>query len=146
MENSCNYDLLNKIYDIAAAEIGVSESENADRIIEYEKSTTLPFEMLSEKTAWCSCFVSWVLEKAGCESTSNAWATSYLGWGSKIDIPIKGCVVVLSRGAEQGHVAFFSHREGKLIYVLGGNQGNKVCVAPYPVEHLLGYRVPKELV
>jgi hypothetical protein len=53
-------------------------------------------------------------------------------------------VAVLQRGADssQGHVAFWIGAKGDRVLLLGGNQGNAVSVAAYPVFRVLGYRWP----
>jgi uncharacterized protein (TIGR02594 family) len=130
--------------DIARAELGVKEipgSKHEKRILEYHKATSL--ESTEDEVPWCSSFVSWCLEKAGVPSTRNAWARSYLAWGTKIDKPVLGCIVVFSRGASSGHVAFYVGESDAGIQCLGGNQSNKVCLATYPKSRLLGYRLPK---
>lgn len=129
--------------EIAKAEIGqkeISGSKHNSRIVAYHAATTL--KATDDETPWCSSFVSYCLEKAGIASTKNAWARSYLNWGKKIESPVKGCIVVFSRGADSGHVAFFEEDEGSQIKVLGGNQGNEVCYDTYPKSRLLGYRLP----
>jgi len=129
--------------DIAYKEMGekeVSGSKHNDRILEYHSVTTL--KATDDETPWCSSFVSWCLEKAGVQSTKNAWARSYMKWGKPISKPVKGCIAVFTRGNSSGHVAFFLEDNGLSISCLGGNQGNKVCISSYPKARLLGYRMP----
>ena len=40
--------------------------------------------------------------------------------------------------------SYIAERDG-LIYTLGGNQSNSICIKPYPKERLLGYRRPRVL-
>lgn len=130
-----------KVWEVAIQESGVKEisgSRDNARIVEYHKATTL--KATDDETPWCSAFVSWCIEKAGYESTRDAWARSYLNWGKKLDAPVKGCVVVFSRGASSGHVAFFYKIENEMVYCLGGNQGNEVNISAYPSWRVLGYR------
>lgn len=102
---------------------------------------------LSDETAWCSAFACWVMEKAGIKSTRSAAARSWLDWGQPLQLPKPGCITVLERpGAGNptaAHVAFFfSERLDSNINVLGGNQRNRVCVAPYDKSRVIGYRWP----
>jgi len=130
--------------DIARAELGMKEisgSKHNKRILEYHAATTL--KATDDETPWCSAFVSWCLEKAGIESTKNAWARSYLAWGQAVKVPSIGCIVVFSRGASSGHVAFYLGETESSIQCLGGNQNNSVCVSSYPKDRVLGYRLPK---
>jgi uncharacterized protein (TIGR02594 family) len=112
------------------------------RIIEYLHSTNLDSNAAnSDETPWCSAFVNWCVEKSGYAGTESAWARSWLKWGKAIEEPSKGCIVVFERGIDAGHVAFFvSKISDSEIEVLGGNQGNKVCIKSYPINKLLGYR------
>jgi uncharacterized protein (TIGR02594 family) len=128
---------------IAANELGNKEiygNKDNPRIVEYHSATKL--KATDDETPWCSSFVSWCLEKANIPSTKNAWARSYLAWGTKLDKPKYGCIVVFSRGKSSGHVAFYIGESKTTIKVLGGNQGDMVSVANYPKDRLLGYRWP----
>lgn len=130
--------------DIARKELGQSEingSKHNPRIIEYHKATSLKSN--SDEVAWCSSFVSWVLGKAGYKNTGSAWARSYLGYGTKLESPKEGCIVVFSRGSDSGHVGFYLSHNLLTVSVLGGNQDNKVCIKNYPRWRVLGYRWPK---
>lgn len=131
---------------IAAAEQGVAEvpgSTSSARIAEYLRSTLLD-EVLArtDETPWCSAFVNWCVERAGYEGTDSAWARSWLKWGRTLETPTPGCIAVFTRGASNGHVAFFVSESESHIQVLGGNQGNRVCIAEYARDRLLGYREP----
>lgn len=135
---------------IARKEMGVSEipgPRNNPRIIEYHDATELSSN--DENTSWCSSFVNWCMKKAGIKGTKSAAARSWLKWGRepKSDDEFEGCVTVLWRGDPdgwQGHVGFLDDWDDDSVCLLGGNQGNKVSRAWFPVEKVLGYRVPKE--
>lgn len=136
-------------YRIALAEIGVQEVQGAadnPRIQEYIAATTLGAHQHDE-TPWCSAFVNWCMRRSGGVGTGRANARSWMDWGQELHVPRLGCVAVFSRdsaGPASGHVAFFVNKTTrKTLRVLGGNQGNRVCVAEYPESRLLGYRWPK---
>jgi uncharacterized protein (TIGR02594 family) len=100
-----------------------------------------------DETPWCAGFVGGCFESVGIRSTRSAAARSYLRWGSPIDKPSFGCVVVFWRGSPQGwsgHVGFVMARDrsGENIYVLGGNQRDGVNQKWFPTERVLGYRWP----
>jgi uncharacterized protein (TIGR02594 family) len=136
--------------EIALAEIHVAEApghRDNPRIVEYLRTTTLASRAASmhDETPWCSAFVNWCFLKAGVTGTLRANARSWLDWGQPLMMPRVGCVAVFSdpvRGPEAGHVAFYERETPMLIYVYGGNQHNRVCLAPYERAHLLGYRWP----
>lgn len=101
------------------------------------------------KVPWCSLFCIEIAENVCAESTLSlrypALARSWLDVG--VAVPLKnlrfGDVVVLWRGSPEGskgHVGFFVRRKGDRIYLLGGNQGNRVCVADYSIDRFLGGR------
>ena len=130
------------ILHLALDELGVEEipgTESNPRIDEYLKSVGQPSD---DAIPWCAAFVNWCIEKSGYMGTGRPNARSFLHWGKELKNPELGCVTVFSRGAStwQGHVGFFLSKIGSSIYVLGGNQGNRVCVKAYPVSRLLGYR------
>ena len=95
-----------------------------------------------DETPWCAAWVSAVFELAGIRSARTGWARSYLNWGTKIQGPAPGCVVVFKRGSG-GHVGFVvgKDKRGNLM-VLGGNQGDAVNVKPFAKDRVLGYRWP----
>lgn len=136
-------------YQIAYGELGIEEFKGeADnpRIVKYLHSTNLihtaPNQADNDETPWCAAFVCWCLEQAGRESTDSAWARSYLYYGKRIEEPRSGCIVVLTRGVNSGHVGFFERKDGSKIYILGGNQSDQVNISAYPESRLLGYRIP----
>ena len=98
-----------------------------------------------DETPWCAAFVGSVLSLCNMPGTKKLNARSYLSWGSPVDLENaeKGDVVVLWRkdkSGPYGHVAFFDRIDGNKIYLLGGNQKNKVGINPYPIERVLGVR------
>ena len=132
-------------YRIALREMhtGVDEIRGDDhtpRIIEYHAATSL--SATTDETPWCSSFVNWCMMKSGEDRTNSAAARSWLRWGSPLDDPQLGCVVIFSRppNPSSGHVAFFVRSEARRVWVLGGNQSNQVNIASYPEDRLLGYR------
>lgn len=138
--------VLQKIYERAFAELNVAEISpgHNPRILEYHSVTSLKAQ--DDETPWCASFVSWVLEREGIRSTKSARARSYTEWGKAIAKPEKGCIVVFSRGSNPtfGHVAFYSYESDTHVWVLGGNQGNRVSIAPYPKSRVLSYRIPSQ--
>jgi uncharacterized protein (TIGR02594 family) len=133
-------------YKVAVLELGVKEvrgPENNSRVLEYHRSTSLKAK--DDETAWCSSFVNWCLDQCKIKGTRSALARSWLNWGTVLEEPREGCIVVLWRvriNGWQGHVGFYVREDEKHIYVLGGNQDNKVSIKKYPKSRLLGYRWP----
>lgn len=99
----------------------------------------------AKTTAWCSAFVNSIYASTGYEYSGKLDARSWLKVGEKVNTPQVGDVVVFWRNSPnswQGHVAMFISysQDKKYINVLGGNQGNKVSIAQYPITQLLGFR------
>ena len=139
-------DLSKTILAAALAHKGTAEWPGAahnPQVLDYFRKAGQP--MPDDETPWCAAFVGAVLAECGLQGTGSLAARSYLKWGQEVtlDDARPGDVVVFWRGSRdgwQGHVAFFHHRQGGKIYVLGGNQGNKVSVAGYAPNRLLGIR------
>lgn len=130
----------------AEAELGVqtfAAGSSNPQISKYHEGTNI--EGYDDKAAWCSSFMNWVFEQTGINGTGSALARSWLTWGRELAQSRYGCVVVLEREDPcgwQGHVGFFLRVEGDQIYLLGGNQLDKVCVHHYPSSSVLGFRWP----
>ena len=139
------------IFDIAEDYLGVKEypaAKHNDQIVKFFADAGHGY-VQDDETPWCAAFVGAVLAECGVKGSGKLNARSYLDWGQPVDInnAQKGDVVVFWRGSKKGwkgHVAFYSHHDDENIYVLGGNQGNKVSVAPYPRDRLLGVRTLKQ--
>ncbi len=120
---------------IASSEMGVKEypgnGENP-RIVEYLQSTNLSApDSARDETPWCSAFANWCVEKSGYAGTDSAWARSWLNWGAAIAKPRHGCIAVLQRDVNNGHVGFYLSATASGIKLLGGNQSNAVCVSMF---------------
>lgn len=134
------------IIEIALAEIGVAEIKGAKdnpRVLEYFDKAGFDGSKLKDETAWCSAFANWVAYKTCSLSSGKLTARSWLKVGKKTETPEIGDVVVFWRESPQswkGHVAFFIAERDGFIYVLGGNQNNRVNIQAYPKNRLLEYR------
>lgn len=97
----------------------------------------------TEEVPWCGTFCGVCMSEAGIPLPKHWYrARDWLNWGVKIDAPTIGCVVVYERKGG-GHVGFVvgKDQQGNLM-TLGGNQGDKVSIAPFPMHRVLGYRWP----
>jgi uncharacterized protein (TIGR02594 family) len=145
-QEESQHDNLPKWYNKAIHELDVAEivgKKHNPRIIEYHQETTLKAK--TDETSWCSSFVNWVFQSSGIKGTRSATARSWLNWGITLEEPKKGCVVIFWRGSVsgwKGHVAFYVRENDKYVYVLGGNQSNRVSIAKYKKSRILGYRWP----
>jgi uncharacterized protein (TIGR02594 family) len=100
-----------------------------------------------DETPWCAAFVGSVLGSLGLPHTRSLAARSYADYGSPVEPQgaVPGDVVVLWRNSPQaatGHVGFFVRYEGDKVILRGGNQGNKVTDAGYPLSRIVAVRRP----
>ena len=134
-------------FDVALREIGQTEIEGPHhnpRILAYHQATSL--KAADDETPWCAAFVNWCLSEARIVGTNKANARSFLDWGQAIAIGKMrhGDIVIFERNKPwQGHVGFVYASKPDSIQVLGGNQGDAVSLAWYPMRRLLGIRRPE---
>jgi len=134
------------IIEVALGEFGVAEivgKLDNPRITQYFDEIGYDGSKLKDETAWCSAFANWVAKTAGCKYSGKLNARSWLEVGVSTENPVKGDIVVLWRVSKddwRGHVGFFIRETSRYIYVLGGNQGNKVSIQAYRKNRLLQYR------
>lgn len=96
-----------------------------------------------DETPWCGTFVAACMQECGVVLPRHWYrAKGWLEWGMQLAEPAVGCVVVFERQGG-GHVGFVVGRTtaGNLL-VLGGNQGNAVSKAEFPLSRVVGYRWP----
>jgi uncharacterized protein (TIGR02594 family) len=97
-----------------------------------------------DETPWCGVFVAQCIAEAGLP-VPKYWmrARDWLNWGTQINRPAYGCIVVFSREGG-GHVGFVVgiDEKGRLM-VLGGNQKDAVSIVPFDHARVLGYRWPE---
>lgn len=135
----------------ARAELGVKETPgpvSTKRILEYRAMADMHLGGDDGQVPWCAIFVGAMLRMAAVAIVgANAMARSWLKWGVAIDAPAPGAVVVFksaSRPAPAGHVGFATGRWTTThVEILGGNQGDRVSVALFERENVLGYRWPR---
>lgn len=97
---------------------------------------------------WCADFMNLVLRKAGAKGTNSRAARSFLNFGTKIDGPRVGAIVIFRRGGPlNGHVGIVRGTDGKgNPIVISGNSGRIVRESMYPKERVLGYMMPPQYV
>jgi uncharacterized protein (TIGR02594 family) len=154
---------------------GVAEANPAhrDTILDYFNATDHP-RPNSVTTPWCGAFAAHCMKASGNPTvaasvpTGAAAAANWKGWGSKLSaeggtIP-EGAVVVLSptdKTVSTGHVGFFIKfsDNGKRVFLLGGNQSNKVCTTDFdrnrivyvgwldlgPAKNAAGFNLPGDI-
>jgi uncharacterized protein (TIGR02594 family) len=129
-------------YEVAKTQIGIKETPGAEhtkRVIEYHATTTL--KATTDEVSWCSSFVNWCVEQAGLQGTKSAAARSWLKWGTVVETPEEGDILIFKRGAPpSGHVGFYAGESESYYRVLGGNQSDQVKISQYKKSELIGVR------
>ena len=128
---------------IALGELDVAEipgPRDAPRVVQYHQATSLAAS--DDEVPWCASFTGWCLREAGVTPTGSAAARSYEAWGQPV-LRRYGAIIVLSRGAPtSGHVGFYVDEDATRLWLLSGNTGNKVCVAPFAKDRIVACRWP----
>lgn len=100
----------------------------------------------SDEIPWCGLAVSYWIKKAGFEPPKNysqVRARDFATWGRPADKPSFGDVLVFWRGSPKGrdgHVGLYIMEDPNAYHVLGGNQGNKVCIVRIQKNRLIAAR------
>lgn len=100
----------------------------------------------ADEISWCAAFVGAMLARSGYRPSGSLLARSYLKWGTKLERPREGCIVIFKRGEPwQGHVAFLETvNRDRTVTVIGGNQDDAVTRARFPRSKIIGYRWPRK--
>lgn len=130
----------------ALSQYGVTEVDGKvdnPQIVTYFEVLGYNGTELHDETAWCSAFVNWVSKTENYIYSGKLNARSWLTIGESTALPVQGDVVVLWRESPdswKGHVGFFVKQTKRYVYILGGNQNNKVSIKAYPKNRVLDYR------
>lgn len=92
---------------------------------------------------WCGGFWAFVMQACGISCPARyASAKAWADWGTRLSVPVYGCLVVFSR-AGGGHVGAVMgvDRSGRLM-VLGANQKDMVRVDPFDRARVAAYIWP----
>jgi len=103
---------------------------------------------------WCAWYSNGKLMSNGIPGTKSGMARSFLKWGVPVDEKDakKGDIVVLWRGSKDdgvtGHVGMLVELNKDSFTLLGGNQGDRVCIETFSRrkngrDRILGIRRPR---
>lgn len=96
-----------------------------------------------DETPWCAAFVGACLERAGVVSSRFESALSYAKYGTRLALPVYGCIGVRTRNGG-GHVGFVVGRQANgNILMLGGNQSNQVSITTFEPAGFTAFVYPK---
>lgn len=137
-----NIVLLNELFSLYGTK-EISGPVHNDVILDLFKDAGFA-GVKNDETSWCAATILACAKRTGYDvKGANLTARSFLKCGIEVTEPQLGDVVVLWRGSKdswQGHVGAFIRRDGEILYLLGGNQGNTISIAPYNINRLLAYR------
>lgn len=100
-------------------------------------------EITDDDVPWCSAFLNAIAHLSDAPYTDNLMAKSWLSTGQVIDSPQFGDIAVFDWtliGDTGGHVGIVIAKFEDLIYILGGNQDNKVEIKAFRERCVVGYR------
>lgn len=141
-------------YEVAKRFLGTKEVpgiHNNPKISEFFTHTNLGAQ--PDSVPWCAAFANYCIEQAGQPGTGRANARSFCSNKNftQLENPSFGCIVVIPRGDNpaQGHVGFLKSwtkvDDGYELEILGGNQGDEVCIKKFHANPV-GFYWPTKLV
>lgn len=134
---------------LAIADLGIAEivgAKNNPKVVAMFKDAGFS-GVTDDETAWCAAFVGAKLRLAGLASSNSLAALSYGEWGIKLPQPAVGAVGYKTRKNARGnviggHVFFIVGWDKDKVLALGGNQNNRVSIAPIARKDVAGFRWP----
>lgn len=100
-------------------------------------------DYIHDEIAWCSLFPNWVALKTGYERSKSLSARSWLDYGSPVEVPEIGDLVIswrINPTSPYGHVGFFINSRSSVLYLLGGNQNDSISIESFPSKRIIGCR------
>ena len=136
---------LPRMVSAALAEFGVRETSgaaNTPQILKWAVETGLASAYRADSIPWCGLFMAHVARVAGREvPPAPLWALSWARFGIEGGQPELGDVLVFMRQGG-GHVGLYIGEDSRCYHVLGGNQGDRVCITRIAKERLYAVRQP----
>lgn len=106
-----------------------------------------------DEVPWCSGFVNYCFWLLDLDRSRSLRARSWLEIGDEVSLGAAEAgfdIVILSRGPRPqpgpdiieapGHVGFYARHDDERVWLLGGNQGDTVSIAPFDRGRILGIR------
>lgn len=122
---------------------GITETPGKNsnpEILKWAKELGLDYD--ADATPWCGLFMAIVAHRAGKALPENPLrALNWRQFGTAVSSPMLGDVVMFSRDGG-GHVTMYVGENDIYWYCLGGNQSDKVCVAPFSKGRIIWVRRP----
>ena len=110
-------------------------------ILGWAKEVGVAGAYVNDGIAWCGLMTAVVVKRAGFEPVkAPLWARNWAAFGTKAAVPSLGDILVFERPGGGGHVGLYVGENASAFYVLGGNQGDQVSIAPVAKSRLLAAR------
>ncbi len=134
------------LFQRALQDLGTKEipgPSNNPKIMKFLQ--TLDSSIKEETTAWCSAALNYWANDLQLPRSKSLAARSWLKIGTKTDAPstITNSIAILWRvrpDSWQGHVGVYLHHNKESVWLLGGNQGDKVSIQEFPIAQVLEFR------
>jgi uncharacterized protein (TIGR02594 family) len=124
---------------------GVTEkvgTSNNPVIMGWAKELGLEKVYTADSIPWCGLFAAIIIHRAGRPVIDQPlWALNWNKFGVKVNQPMLGDILTFSRNGG-GHVGLYVGEDNIAYHVLGGNQGDKVCVSRIGKDRLSQARRP----
>ncbi len=129
--------------DKAITYLGTREDHNNPVVLRFFSEAGHP-EIKSTEVAWCAAFTGAMLFETGYKNTGSLAARSYTKYGTPIDAPKPGCIVVFPRASDPtlGHVGIVEKVEGDKLTVISGNEHDSVSRDKFPLSRAIAFRWP----
>lgn len=111
-------------------------------IMSWAKKLGMSRDYTMDETPWCGLFMAVCAAESGYPAPEIPLrAKAWLKFGRFVTEPMLGDVVVFTR-VGGGHVGLYVGEDRTHFHILGGNQGNTVCIARFPKNAAVGFRRP----
>ena len=113
-------------------------------ILNWAKELSLSTIYTNDEIPWCGLYAAIVIHRAGRPVVDQPlWALNWNKFGVRVTQPMLGDILTFTRPNGGGHVGFYVGEDQTSYHVLGGNQGNKVCVSRILKKRLVQARRPE---
>ena len=124
---------------------GITESvgqKDNPIILEWAKELGIEKIYTADSIAWCGLFVAIIMKRAGREPVDKPlWALNWANFGVNVGKPMLADILTFKRNGG-GHVGIYVGEDSAAYHVLGGNQGDKVCIVRIAKARLHSVRRP----
>lgn len=139
------------IVRVALSQYDITETvgpQNNPEVMKYYHETGRAW-VSADETPWCDAFVDWCAMKAGYKWSPGLNARAWLEEGVKVprakvadlilEVPIVCILWRISKDSDYGHAGLPIRLTKSHVWLLGGNQNNRVKIERFPSSRELGF-------